>query len=113
MALLGRFDRSPAKVAATAPGYVPASMPASVTLPRKAKPLASVVAVPAGSPFNAKLTVRPNTGTPVEVNVATSVVVPPNTPVAGKTKSCEAETSGRTAWSVPRKTVPTPCGPPD
>ena len=43
-------------------------------------------------------------------SAATSVVIGH---VAGKTKSCDAETSGRTEWSDTRKAVPTPCGPPD
>jgi hypothetical protein len=110
-ALLGRYDPSPAKLAATAPGYVPALMPASVTLPRNANPLGSVVAVPTGCPFNAKLTVRPASGAPADVNDAMSVVVPPKVPVAGKTPTCDPETSGRTL-SFTRNTVPAPCGPP-
>jgi hypothetical protein len=70
---------SPAKLAATALGYVPALMPDKLILLRVATPLPSVVALPALLPFNVKLIILPLMVELSEVllSVAESVVVPP------------------------------------
>ena len=83
--LLGSYELSPANEAATAPGYVPALMPARLTGEKVATPLAFVVALPALEPFNVKLTVSLGTARPPAVSVAETAVDPPNVPVDGAT----------------------------
>src|SRR6476659_8917628 len=88
LALLGASVVSPAKLAPPPVGYVPALMPARLTLLRMARPLPLVVAVlPAKAlPLSVKVIVLPPTPLPLPyVNVACRVVVPPKAPVAAAT----------------------------
>jgi hypothetical protein len=73
-----------AKLALTPDVYVPALIPARLTLLRVAVPLPFVVAVPTFAPFNLKDTVWLPTGAPpaVTVKVAERLTVPPNVPLA-------------------------------
>src|SRR5689334_5138502 len=87
VSLLGSWPASPANDAPTPVGYEPASMPARLTLLTVATPFASVVAPPALEPLRVNATLAPATGSPPDVSVAVSVVVPPNVPVAGETPS--------------------------
>src|SRR5438132_4593548 len=77
LALLGAYKSSPANIALTAPAYVPGLIPSKLTPVTLAKPLASVVAVPAGEPLSVKLTSRPATGVEADANVADKLVGPP------------------------------------
>ncbi len=79
---------SPAKLALTPVGYVPALMPERLALEMVAIPDASVVAEPLGVPFKENETVLPETGpSPVRVSVADNVAVPPKAPLATATVS--------------------------
>src|SRR5690348_1412515 len=59
--LLGSYELSPAKLAATPDGYVPGAMPARLAPLSVATPLELVVALPAAEPLSVKLTVSPLT----------------------------------------------------
>src|SRR5262249_60303647 len=61
--------------------------PARLTFVKVATPEASVDALPAAFPFSVKLIDLPLTPVPPAVNVAESVVVPPNVPDAVATAS--------------------------
>jgi hypothetical protein len=78
---------SPAKLAPTPVAYVPALIPLKEALAIVAAPVASVVAEPAGFPFNVKLIDFPLTGEPPEVvvKVAESMAIPPYIPLAAAT----------------------------
>src|ERR1044071_4610201 len=72
-ALLPLLDaklESPAKLAPTPVGYVPALIPDKLTLVRVATPLLFVVAVPTDVLLSLKLMVLPFTPDPLEVSVA-------------------------------------------
>ena len=73
-----------AKLALTPDAYVPALIPARLTLLRFAVPLLLVVAVPTLVPLSLKDMVWLPTGAPpaVTVNVAERLTVPPNVPLA-------------------------------
>jgi hypothetical protein len=73
---------SPAKLALTPAGYVPAVIADKLTLESVAIPDASVGAVPTAFPLRLKPMDLPLTPVPPEVNVADSVVVPPYVPDA-------------------------------
>src|SRR5262249_47940963 len=79
--LLPRSSASPAKLAVTAPGYVPESRPATLTPFSVATPLGWVVADPSDVMlvpfFSVKLTVLPASPEPPAVRVATRVDVAP------------------------------------
>ena len=78
---------SPSYVAAIADVYTPGSMPVMLTPVIVAIPCASVVAVPTGVLFNAKLTVRPDRPVALAVSVADRLAVAPNAALAGSTAS--------------------------
>jgi hypothetical protein len=88
----GACVASPAYVACTPVGYVPAPIPARLTPVIVATPDAFVVAVPAGEPFNENDTCCPASGVPALISVAANVVVPPNEPLAFCTVSPVGET---------------------
>ena len=74
--LLGSKPLSPAKLALTAPAYVPALMPLRLTPVSVATPLL-VVAVPTVLPFSVKLIVFPLSRVVPDFSVAVSVAVLP------------------------------------
>ena len=76
-ALLAAYTVSPAKLAATAPEYVPALRPARLTPATVATPNASVIALPAGKPLSVKPISRSGSAEAPTVNVADKEAVPP------------------------------------
>ena len=76
-ALLAAYTVSPAKLAETAPGCVPALRPARLTPVTVATPNASVIDLPAGKPLSVRLTSRSGSAEAPTVNVADKEAVPP------------------------------------
>src|SRR6266566_1492438 len=81
---------SPAKLAPTPVGYVPALMPERLAPARLATPLAFVVALPTELPLRVNATVLPLTPEPPDVSVAERFAVPPYVPLAELTERLAA-----------------------
>src|SRR5438093_6747692 len=75
--LAGAKLLSPTKLAATPVGYVPTLIPERLALPKVARPLAFVVALPTELPFSVKVMVLPFTPEVPDVSVADRFTVPP------------------------------------
>ena len=85
VAPLAASVESPAKLASTAPEYVPAATPARLTPLKVATPALSVIAVPTvltvPPSLSEKITVLPGSGEPLLVRVAVNVALLPESPL--------------------------------